>query len=402
VRKQTLLFPGLLGGVLAVLASANLSAYAQNGVQFQTPTMTPLPAGPAFQPPGVGMQGGAALQPPSFDPYSVRPDALSSPQVFIPPNGQQYAPQPNFPAQPFGQPAQPYAYPGQPLPGQFPNQQPNAYFPGGVPIAADGPYLRVFQDLRFRYTWLGENGFSDMEINKLELATTMNIPNFVWSGQPLQISPGFAIDFWSGPTNPVSPMPGSAYSAYLDFAWKPVLNERISGDISVRPGIYSDFNALSLENALRVTGVGLMIVQLTPTLAVKGGIEYLDRREVKMLPAGGLVWRPSPKSYFDIYFPRPKVASYLFTLGDTTHVWWYLGAEYGGGTWEIEDLVGSNIQVDVNDYRVFGGFEWTGGRGLNGFIEAGYVFERELNFGGGVNQNTGLDSTWMLRAGLSY
>ena len=101
-------------------------------------------------------------------------------------------------------------------------------------------------------------------------------------------------------------------------------------------------------------------------------------------PAGGILWRPNPQTYFDIYFPKPKLAQYLYTVGNTD-VWWYLNGEIGGGSWTIErgqvvagqlsvpqpppnppvivpggptftPVVGDR-RVDLNDYRIGGGFE---------------------------------------------
>jgi hypothetical protein len=106
--------------------------------------------------------------------------------------------------------------------------------------AQEGRYLRLFQDLRIRHTWItGGNEPDEMGVNQTEVATTVNFPNFLWSGAPLQVSPGFALDWWDGPvvvpgTFPTdSPPPGPVgapsrvYGGYLGFSWQPHLTPQL-------------------------------------------------------------------------------------------------------------------------------------------------------------------------------
>ena len=85
-----------------------------------------------------------------------------------------------------------------------------------------------------------------------------------------------------------------------------------------------------------------------------------------------------------------------------TDLWFYVAAEYGGGAWTIRRADGDGDWVDINDYRAFGGIEWTGVRGLHGFAEAGYVFSREVTYYSDWNQNIKPRDTFMLRAGASF
>src|SRR5690606_10458011 len=145
----------------------------------------------------------------------------------------------------------------------------------------------------------------------------------------------------------------------------------------------------------RVSGRGLGTYRLTPTLQAKFGVEYINRNDLKLLPAGGLLWTPNPQVRFDIYFPRPKLAMYVTTLG-TTEVWAYLGGEYGGGAWTIERAEGGNDRVDINDLRIFLGTEWMTGRSLKGFFEGGYVFEREVVYVNDPTDSFSPGSSFML------
>ena len=266
--------------------------------------------------------------------------------------------------------------------------------------------MRLFQDIRFQYTWVaGDTGSRELTTNDVELATTVNFPNFLWSGQPLHVSPVFAFHFWDGPdTSAQFPtlLPSRVYSTYLEGRWQPMLTPMFGGDLDVSLGVFSDFGKLD-SDSVRVQGTGLFVLALTPTLAVKGGVNFLDRVDVKLLPAGGVVWTPNPQTRFDIFFPKPKLAQYLTTIGNTD-VWWYLNGEYGGGSWTVaRPGIADDRRVDINDIRVGGGIEWTGHTGVRGFVETAYVFEREIFFASAVGPPpTSLKDSVMVRGGLSY
>src|SRR5207248_154812 len=82
------------------------------------------------------------------------------------------------------------------------------------------------------------------------------------------------------------------------------------------------------------------------------------------LPAGGLLWTPTPQVRFDIFFPQPKLSAYLTTVGQY-ELWWYLAGEYGGGAWTIQRADGTDDRVDINDIRASAGLEMTGPRGIS-------------------------------------
>jgi hypothetical protein len=90
-----------------------------------------------------------------------------------------------------------------------------------------------------------------------------------------------------------------------------------------------------------------------------------------------------------------------------TDLWFYVAAEYGGGSWTIrrgtEPLVNAGDWVDINDYRVYLGLETKGISRLRGWIELGVVFGREIRYAL-TNQPGSADPTtsMMLRSGLAY
>ncbi|MDA1050949.1 MAG: hypothetical protein O3C40_10780 [Planctomycetota bacterium] len=410
--------------------------FQQQGSVTGNPLVTvPRPGSQLAQAPST------TLGPPRFDPYTTNPNAASQPPSLLSPSGNspstgssttpfwQTPPssqggfvQPNYtqPVYPQAQGAQTFASPNYQVPGPtyapggYP-QQPPVLFPNGValpnwnlPQAQPGQYLRLFQDVRLTYTWVNGGEATDkLDINDVELATTVNFPNFFYSGQPLQVSPGFIFHFWDGPTTGLGPppfpteLPARAYSTYLDFGWQPMITPQFGGDIDVSVGVFSDFKTMTTDS-VRLQGTGLLVLGMTPTVALKGGVTYFDRLDVKLLPAGGILWRPNPQTRFDIYFPKPKLAQYLTTIGNTD-VWWYLNGEYGGGSWTVSRTgVGGDRRMDINDIRAGGGFEWTCQSGVRGFVEAAYVFDRQLIFASGPIARQDLDDSVMVRGGLTY
>jgi hypothetical protein len=338
--------------------------------------------------------------PPAFDPYSAGNPA-GPPPAAVPYN---YTPPPtSFPQQ------------SSPL---YPDGMPFQYQPGAsMPLTGEGSYYaqaqRFLQELSFEYTFLyGDHNEPDqLEINRAEITSTFAIPMFYNVDTPLLVTPGFAVNWLGGPmTGPpdliaMPPVPGGpdlpprVYDAYLDFAWYPKVTPWLSAELGFRPGVWSDFDHVDTDS-VRFLGRGLASMSLTPQLDILFGAVYLDRLDVKFLPAGGFYWRPTPEWDAYLVFPNPKVRKFWAAYGNTKWFWYFSG-EYGGGSWSVERQVNSD-RVDVNDIRVIGGLEWETQTLIRGFVEAGYVWDRELLFYSGEPGNFSLDDTVMVRGGINF
>lgn len=403
---QRPLFPTVLTvAVLLISASATAQVRPRFGVPVQTiqgSSVAPLPTTTlgspvAFDPYATG---GAAAVAPSLAPTTIQP---------VYPQG--------VPVYPQGVPVQPApltspAYPQYP---QYPQTGPPSLYPHGIAapghypsMGGAGPYVKLFNQPGIDYTWLAGSSGRELDINDIDVHVTAAIPGFLWSNYPLYVTPGFRMSLWQGPSG-VFPagydMPARAYSGYLGFMWNPRLHDmpHLGADLYFEPGVHSDFRAFDTDS-FRFRGMGLGVLQLTPSVAIKVGVAHLDRVKVKMLPAGGIVWTPNPQTEFNILFPNPKLRHYWTTVGNTD-IWWFLAGEYGGGSWSIEHLTGANDRVDINDIRIGGGIEWIAPGGLTSYIEAAYVFRRELIFASppapGV-RGFGLKNTFMLRGGFHF
>ena len=423
-------------GLLMLLLPA---AEAQR-VQFPTPaqpvqTTTPYTPGTTYPAPPPTF-GSTVAPPPSgaapVTPYPTTPYA-PSPYPPAPVPGTPYSPSAVGPPPLFDPyasggtagpppPAVPYNYTPPPPASAFP-QQPGPLFPEGspfqwqpAPITTSGEGYwqktqRFLQELSFEATYLygDHTSRSDLEINRAELSSTFAFPMFYNIETPLLVTPGFAVNWLEGPladptAMPREPdMPPTLYDAYLDFAWYPRVSEWLGAELGVRTGVWSDFEGVSTDS-IRLLGRGLASVALTPQLDILFGAVYLDRVDVKLLPAGGVYYRPTPEWDMYIVFPNPKIRRFLTAIGNSKW-YWYAAGEYGGGSWTVERGTGMgriDDRVDINDIRVIGGLEWETQTFIRGHIEAGYVFERELVFVSRAPAEFVLDDTFMVRAGIDF
>lgn len=393
------------------------------------PVGPPPPAGPGA-PAGAGTAGSTL-----FDPYATGGSNGSNPAA--PPS---LAPGPsgNYPgggllgglfSTPAGAPMSPGAAPpsfSPPPPGApsgypssvYPSESPSSLFPGG--LAPGGSFVgfmpdlhahRLLQGPRLRHGYIADSGdgADDLSINDTDVSVAFAFPRFLYSTQPLYVVPSFGLHLWDGPRSTGGPrsadLPSAVYDGFLDFGWQSDPNQIFGLELGTRVGAFTDFDTFN-SDSIRVMGKALVSFRLTPTSTLKGGAYYLDRNDIQLIPAGGLLWQPDPMTRFDIFFPEPKLAHYWRTVG-THDVWWYLAGDYGGGSWTIERADETEDSVDLNDLRVMFGLEWgrsdllrTGRR--SGFLEAGYVFAREVEYRRSPEDDFEPDNAFMVRAGIGY
>ncbi len=255
-----------------------------------------------------------------------------------------------------------------------------------------------FQKLSTTGTWLANgSGIDDLGITEIENYITVAVPAPIreW---PLLITPAFNIRLFQGPR--ITDLPPRLYESYVDFMWVPRFTTRWQGLFAVTPSYYSDFQK-SDSDAFRIQGKAFGIYDWNPgKLQIVGGILYLDRDDVVILPAGGVIWTPAPWARYEILFPQPKLAT-RFNCGMGYEDWVYFTAQWGGSTYSIERLSGTQDRVTWTDFRLLVGVErkLDGGAGYR--FEAGYVLGREVSYASGVGDFTPSD-TWLIRGGITF
>jgi hypothetical protein len=231
-----------------------------------------------------------------------------------------------------------------------------------------------------RHHYVVRDGTEGFGSNDSEIDATFAFPVFQNPQTPVLVTPGFAVHMWDGPFSAAGPisadLPPLAYDAYLGVAWNPQINPWLGAELGAQIGIFSDFSKVT-EDSIRVPAHGIAVLSFSPSFQIKAGVIYLDRNEVKLLPAGGIVWTPNADTRFEILFPNPKLASRLTTIG-TTDWWWYLRGEYGGGAWTVKRVGGAVERMDYNDLRAALGLQFVQTAGVDGFFEVGFAFDREI------------------------
>ena len=254
----------------------------------------------------------------------------------------------------------------------------------------------VLQRVSLTGTWLDRSRLDDVGISELELYATFGVP-MPTREAPLLITPGYEVRWLDGPIAP--DFPARLHDAYLGIRWLHQLNDCWGIDLAVSPGVHTDLGHWD-DDAFRITGHAVASVAWAPPLKVVLGVVYLDRDDVNLLPAAGLIWTPSGTSRYEVLFPRPKIA-WRLVCGDCVEDWLYLAGEFGGGSWSIERTGGTQDVVTMRDYRAILGLERTRDGGGGSRIEVAWVFGRKVEFGS-QSGDFAPDDTIMLRSGWAY
>jgi hypothetical protein len=398
----TSVYPAAPAGSSVYPANPAYSAPAGTPVYPATPAPT-YPATPQLTLPTYPSIPAA----PAYDPYAN--PSLGAPPVDVP-----------YAASPYGAPPPPSVvgapYPSSPATatgstlfenGSTPQWSNSATYNQLNPDGTVQRLQRFLQQISLEHTYLyGDHGPGDLAINRTEMAATFGVPIFYNPHTPLLITPGFAFNWLEGPIGPDADLPPRVYDAYLDTAWYPRFSPMLGADLGVRTGVWTDFKAVN-SDSIRILGRGLGIITLSPRMDLLAGVWYIDRNDIKLLPAGGVHWKPNTEWDAYLVFPNPKVRKRFVNIG-SSQWWWYVAGEYGGGRWTVERdpagvAMGADDDIDINDIRVIGGFEWETQTQARGHVEAGYVFNREIIYDGTrLPPSFNLDDTFMIRLGFDF
>lgn len=289
-------------------------------------------------------------------------------------------------------------FPGSPLP---PIYAEDGYYDGFVAPQKLSPHKNgFFQKLNVSAAWIGSGGIADFGLTEIDTSVSVAVPMPIreW---PMLITAAYNPRFIDGPSGPPSSdLPPRLNEVYVDFMWLPTFVHRHTLMLAVAPSYYSDFEA-NHDNAFRLTGKALWIYDLRPEeLQLVAGVLYLNRDNIRLLPAGGLIWCPSDWAKFELIFPKPKLAMRM-NVGPGFEDWVFGAAEFGGNTWAIERADGTPDNVTLFDYRLLAGVERRrdGGAGIR--LEGGYVFGRTVEYSSGVG-NFDPPGSFMVRAGVTF
>lgn len=192
------------------------------------------------------------------------------------------------------------------------------------------------------------------------------------------LTPSFRYNHWSQTDVPATPfkMPDSTFDAGLTTLFATNLRDlEIKAEVSV--GVASSFEKVDCDAFyIRGRAMGALPIDNDKQVKATGGLIYYDRIEYKIVPSGGIIWRPNEQNILRLVYPDPRWSRYIGKLNNETDWWFYIGGEIGGGRWLIEDR-GETFNTDYNDYRVGLGLTFDCDK-MKGCVEVGGAFGREL------------------------
>jgi len=294
--------------------------------------------------------------------------------------------------------------PDKVLPATYPSELNEPLIPDNPPSATPPPppgaKPGMFQQLAVSTTTLpaGNSGFG---ITDWTVQATFALPAPT-PDSPLVLTPAFEAYYLDGPeTSPPdnAELPPRLYDASFTIRWLRKVNECWGIDIGVTPGWHGDFERDDPE-AFRLPARAIAAYDWRSDTQLVIGVVYLDRDDINWLPAAGIIWKPSDDIRYDLIFPRPKLA-HRFACNGNEEDWWYVSAEFGGGSYAFVRTDGSSDVATLSDYRLIFGYEHKVIGGVNTRFEAGYVFGREIQYQSDA-PTYDPDPTFLARIGATY
>jgi hypothetical protein len=179
-----------------------------------------------------------------------------------------------------------------------------------------------------------------------------------------------------------SPLPNTLQSVQLHLGARFALRERLSLQVEVDPGIYSDFEDIDFGDLNAPISTRLMYVQ-NPNVQWVLALISNPKSELPFVGGVGLRWRFAPDWTLDLFLPKPQVR-YDFSDMLSFHV----GAEVKGGAYRLAENFGSRVglpqlndeDVTYREARVGGGFRWKLNESVSAIVEGGWLIDRRFKF----------------------
>lgn len=250
-----------------------------------------------------------------------------------------------------------------------------------------GTMKRFWDCFSLNYTYVPRGGKSKgLGINEFDLAGRFALPcrllphvNDTAATGYWFIAPNFSLQLWDGPESAkipgdMSAMPGSTFEAALAAGMKPQFTKDFGVDLWFQVGAAASFKKVT-SKAIFFRGRALGTLRINEQIQAVGGVIYYDRNRWKLLPSGGIEWRPNSDNVWYLVFPNPRLSRFLKKINETD--WWgYIQGDIGGGRWLVKQY-GQTYNVDYNDYRIGVGLTFLTPSSITGSLEVGGAFARQ-------------------------
>jgi hypothetical protein len=265
-------------------------------------------------------------------------------------------------------------------------QQPGIPPQGAFSYGANGaqPYRFGWQN-RLDASWIPGQSVSgsadDLEIFGIDYELAYGTP---WlAGWILNWTNQFSYRNWNGPD--ALGLNNDLFRFGIDFEFETPQAGPYSISLGVTPSINTDFQADAFDEGFQLDGRGILFMQLDQYWTLGLGAMYWDRVDDRILPWAGLIYRDDYWEW-QLMYPEARISVFL---GNEAYwaKWAYVRAEYHVEAYGV-DMGGADTQIEIEDYRVLGGFKMDTGY-YNWFIEGGWVFDRNIEYSTGATQELG-------------
>jgi hypothetical protein len=279
---------------------------------------------------------------------------------------------------------------------QYPLGDPSYDAPrgGAAPDAApvSNPWVRYTKNTA-ELSWVLPGDAPDaLGITTLELRNKVEFPRAPF----LAIAPRAAMHLLNGPE--VSDLPSRLYDASFETILSLPVGEGVFMQAAISPSIFTDGEATA--DSFRIPGRLLFFYMCGDEIILSAGVVYLDREDVGFFPTAGVIFKPSEDFKAELMIPRPRVA-WRYSCEGGVENWVYVVGEFGGGSWAVRRASGADDVATLSDWRALAGWERIVAGGATLRAEAGYVFNRTLEYTSTSNE-TSLAGTGLVRIGLTY
>lgn len=351
-------------------------------------------------------------------------DGGGTPPTYAPPGGSspQVPPTTSAPFDPFaGGGVSPYGTPtfgapmtGDPFAGGGGTVAPYGYNPFAQPaqpsytFGLNGPQpFRYGWQAYYDLSWMPSQGTSspnvgDLSIFEADFAKELVTP--IGRGYTFTIAPQFNYRSWDGPLGVAggnAGLPANAYRFGLGLKLATPTYGAWQFEAGIDPAIGTDLNSGISSDAFMLDAHAVLFYRTSPQWMFAIGAAYWDRVDDLILPYAGVVWTPNDYLEFRLLFPKPRISWFVGTpLGVPT--WLYAAGEYHVEAFEVSvDPINRNSRVQFEDWRLLGGARAEFGS-ITAFLEAGWVFNRDVTFDAGFGTDFSINDGFIARAGFRY
>lgn len=188
----------------------------------------------------------------------------------------------------------------------------------------------------------------------------------------LLVKPSFAAYTLDSPLD----TPAHLYSAGISTMWIERLNRDMVLTVAVNPSVSGDNKEFGRR--IRVFAMGAVGWDCIPDeLRLTAGAAWLGRRDIGVVPAAGVEWRPNDDWNVSLILPRPKVSRRL-TQREQLESWFYVAGALNGGTFDVRRSDGTSDELSLREFQTTIGVDLKNDRFGRGFCEVGVGFGREL------------------------